>query len=140
VQVLVEDLDPEGLTPTIAAAGLTRSAIQTDVEVKLRLAGMAILSEAEMLHAPGTPYLYVNANVLAGKTGKGLWAFNLDLSLNQGVLLERDVRLPGVNAETWRQGRLGMVPASAGPARIRSDIRDLVDVFLNAWLTVNPKR
>jgi hypothetical protein len=126
---VLEDLEPE-----IEAAGLTRTAIQTEAEVKLRLAGMTVLSESEMLNAPATPYLYINVNVLPGT---GSWAFNLDLSLNQGVLLERNVRLPGMNAATWR---LGTVRVSDGAARIRGDIQDLVNVFINAWLTVNPKR
>lgn len=132
VQVVVEDLEPE-----IEAAGLTRAAIQTDAEVKLRLAGMTVLSEAEMLNTPGVPYLYINANVLPAKR---LWAFNLDLSLNQGVLLERDARLPGMNAATWGLGRLGTAPVSDGAARIRGEIQDLLNIFINAWLTVNPRR
>lgn len=57
VLVLVEALKPE-----IEADGLRRDSIQTDVELKLRLAGIKVLTEEECLKEPGCPWLYVYIN------------------------------------------------------------------------------
>jgi membrane-bound lytic murein transglycosylase D len=55
LRVVVEDL-----SSAVEQAGLHRTDIQTDVELKLRLAGIKVLPEDAQ---PLSPYLYVNANV-----------------------------------------------------------------------------
>ena len=59
VHVLVEDLDNDAQT-----VGLTKEGIQTDVELKLVLAGMHVVTREEWLKLPGAPRLYVNVSVL----------------------------------------------------------------------------
>jgi len=106
--------------------GLTKEAIQTDVELKLRLAGMRIEST--------TPeFLYIDVNV--ARDGS---AVSIDVELVQPVGLTRNpsIFIPG--AITWSAGTLGTNPTSA--QFIRDAIKDQVDKFLNAWLSVNPKK
>jgi len=80
ISVLVEDL-PDGAK----VLGLTKESIQTDVELKLRLAGMTVVTLEESNSLPGRPYLYVFVNVTA-RPG----AARIDVSLHQDARLERD--------------------------------------------------
>jgi hypothetical protein len=134
VNVTVDDINPE-----IEKDGLTRSQIQTDVELKLRTAGLNILTVEEALKTPGRPWIYVNANIqyfTRGKIFRGAYICNLDLKLMQNVYLERNSKL-SVASTTWSaDGYLGKTPDLDD---IRSKIKDLVDEFISAWLSVNPK-
>jgi hypothetical protein len=79
--VLVEELSPE-----VEQAGLKVADIQTDVELKLRLAGIPVLSQAQMLLAPGQPYLYILV-IVAARTTTDLWPLGIELQLRQNVHL-----------------------------------------------------
>jgi hypothetical protein len=59
IQVVVEQLDDEA-----KALGLDRETIQTDAELKIRLAGMPVLADEQDDETPGTPYIYLNVNVV----------------------------------------------------------------------------
>ena len=60
--VLIENLPPE-----IKREGLTENIIRTDVELKLRLIGIKVITWGERLKVPGAPYLYVSANIIKFK-------------------------------------------------------------------------
>jgi hypothetical protein len=126
VYVLVESL-PDGAK----VLGLTRESIQTDVELKLRLAGMRIVTEQESHKAPGGPVLYVQV----GMTNNGLASFT-DVALRQDVTLQRN-GMPAVFVATWNASVIAM---NQDDKEIRNTVKDLVDQFLNAWLSVNPKK
>jgi hypothetical protein len=133
VYVLVESLQPE-----VERAGLTKAAIQTDAELKLRFAGIRVLTGTEFAKEPGRPYLYLNANVNA-IPGKSPWGYSTSVELYQVAQLDRDSSFR-LEVSTWREGGGG---ASASPStianRVRSDLKDLVDRFINAYLSVNQK-
>jgi hypothetical protein len=59
VGVLIENLNADA-----ERAGLDSSTLTTDVELRLRQAGIVVLSRAERVRAPGSPYLYVNVAVI----------------------------------------------------------------------------
>jgi hypothetical protein len=126
VSVLVEDL-PDGAK----VLGLTKNAIQTDVELKLRLAGMGVATEKEWLQLPGMPVLYINVNLT-----NPVIAASVDLELQQNIRLERNDMVVA-NVSTWDTGVLLANPTAQA---IREKIKDKVDGFLNAWLSVNPKK
>lgn len=126
VAVVVEDL-PDGAK----VLGLTKDTIRTDVELKLRLAGMRVVTQGEGIVLPGSPSVYVQVTV----TNPAL-AANIDLELNQDVLLQRNGQLAPF-AVTWRTNS---VLANPTLQSIRNDIKDCVDQFLNDWLSVNPKK
>jgi hypothetical protein len=120
VAVFIQDL-PEAA----AKLGLTKDAIQTDVELKLRLAGMRI--------DPTTrEYLDVEVNVV--DSGR---AASIDVELYQPVTLVREPSILLAGAPTWSTGSLRMNSSAQG---IRDSIKDKADAFLNAWLSVNPKK
>jgi hypothetical protein len=122
VQVLVEDL-----SDSAKALGLERETIQTDVELKLRLAGMRVLSEEEGNNTPGNPSLYVNVRVVRS-------AAAVAVELKQSVRSVRNGEL--TLGTTWSAGGVG---TNLTAESIRRHIKDYIDAFLNAWLSVNPK-
>ena len=125
VSVVVEDFNDAE-----KGMGFSEGTFQTDVELKLRMAGIKVLTPDERARIPGRPYLYLNVNPLEG----GSRAFNVSLGLNQDVLLDRNKALVR-GTPTWSVGTVGV----GGVPFIRSVVRDEVDKFLNAWLSVNPK-
>ncbi len=130
VGVVVEDINPE-----IEKNGLSTSQIQTDVELKLRMAGINVLTTEERLVAPGKPWLYVKTHVLKSSQMKA-YVFVVNLKLLQEVYLVRNAQI--TSAPTWHVGAGGF-GISPDLDVIRGVIKDSVDVFLNAWLSVNPK-
>jgi hypothetical protein len=133
IYVSVESIDPE-----VERAGLSESAIQTDAELKLRLAGITVLTREQWLRTPGNPWLYLNVNVHKDQL-LDLYMFCIHLQFEQEVTLTSATRTM-ISAPTWQaRGILGVV----GIARlsvIRDDVRDMVDEFINAYLAANPKR
>ena len=128
VEVLVESL-PDGAK----VLGLTEESIQTDVELKLRLAGMRVLKPEEWTKTPGFPYLYVEVSVLAAKDGST--ACYIAVELHQNALLERNGQFVA-GATTWDTSFIGL---NQDAQDIRNKVKDHIDKFLNAWLSVNPK-
>jgi hypothetical protein len=135
VVVLIWDLPSE-----IGREGLlTKDQIQTDVELKLRTAGIRVLSLKEPT-ITGNPVFCVYVDVkyadIAG-TGKSVgFAFNIHCSLRQNVYLERDPTIKNW-ATTWERGASGIGSKNFGI--IRNEIKDEVDIFINDFLSVNPK-
>ena len=124
VPVLVEDLSDGAKT-----LGLTKDAIQIDVELKLRLAGMQVVTPEEARKLPGVPALVVDVVVPPDAR-----VANVLVALIQTVQLVRNGGL--TFAKTWETATLVEAPTAQG---IRNFVKDRVDQFLNAWLSVNPK-
>jgi hypothetical protein len=126
LSVMVEDLPDSAKT-----LGISKDTIQTDVELKLRLAGMRIVPEQEGERLLGSPVLYVNLNV--ADDGK---AADIKVEMQQNAVLERN-KMWTPRITTWSTAGLVSNPTPEG---IRNFIKDRVDEFLNAWLSVNPKK
>ena len=124
--VLVERFtDPE------SRAGFSDAIFRTDVESKLRLAGIRMLTKEELSSTPGAPTLYLNVKPFHAQLGKSAYA--ISLALHQNARLEMNgERALGVC--TWFTRSVGW-----GSLRdLRGDVRDDMDLFVNAWLAVNP--
>ena len=128
VYVVVEDFDDQE-----TRAGFDKRTFQTDVELKLGLAGIKVLSETEYLETPGAPSLYVVVTPLHERRGEYA-AFSGMIELAQLVRLERD-RSIGHSVGTWSKGWVGVADIPV----IRESVKDGVDIFINAWLRMNPK-
>ena len=130
VWVVIEPLDPDA-----ERTELSRNAIQTDVELRLRMAGIAILpGDKTLAWMRGGPALYIVVHT--HKRGE-LYAFSYSIGLYQRVKLDREPQI-SLFASTWGGEGLGSV-GSANLSQIRNRIKDAVDKFINAWLSVNPK-
>lgn len=130
VYVMVEPLGAEA-----ERNGLNKTSVQTDAELKLRQAGITVLTQAESHKTPGSPALYINVNIFGGP----LYAFSIGMELYQDVRLDRDPStwIPG--ATTWSVTAVGIV-SRENFRNIRDYIKDRVDEFINAYLSVNPKK
>lgn len=130
VAVVVEDLPSEAVKD-----GLTRDQLQTDVEINLRKAGITILESSGIHH---TPFLYVNAHLIKGSGPSAqLYVFDCQVQLVQPVRIVSNGAYD--LAPTWSDEITGGTGASDMRTYIRSHIADLVDKFINAYLSVNPK-
>jgi hypothetical protein len=112
-------------------AGYSKTMFQADVELKLRMAGIKVLSLDE--RKPGMPFLHVGFSSLARQPQQAA-AFVVRLEFRQVVGLRRPPHVL-VFADTWSVAKLGQGDASV----VRDQLEDLVDQFINAWLSVNPK-
>jgi hypothetical protein len=117
--------------------GLSKDQIQTDVELRLRMAGIKVLTEAECNKAPGFPTLFITL-IMAGSKEIDLYYYSLNIGLCQWVTLVRDPKI-SIGADTWSSESIGST-GSNEIGDVRNGIKDKVDKFINAWLSVNPKK
>lgn len=133
VFVLIENPPPE-----LESDGLFRAQLQTDVELKLRLAGIKVLTREQHLvqDEDGRPYLYLSINSV--KRQSGFYSLCIDISLMQDVRLVRNFQLV-YGVSTWSKGSVMTVGENRLRQAVRDDVKDRVDEFINAYLSVNPK-
>jgi len=131
VEVAVENFPPD-----VERAGLTRQRLQTDVELQLRKAGIRVLTQEERLGMLGAPWLYVNIHVVP-RPEVGTAAYHIHITVKQQAYLETDASRPRV-VSTWWVGSTGSV-GIAYLSTIRNSVRDDVDHFINAYLSVHPR-
>ncbi len=131
VRVVVGPIRPE-----IEKTGLTRSQIQTNVELKLRMAGVSVWSPKYPVKRHEQyewGQLYVFADIL--RIWSGAYVYVLQLEVTQFTHLARNKKI--AMAATWSKGTYGI---DEDLDKVRSTAKDLVDSFINAWLSVNPKK
>lgn len=135
VEVVVEDM-----TPMATRYGLTRTQVQTDVELRIRRAGIHVFMPDEVLSTPGNASLYVNIHTVFGDgPATGLVGYSIDVELGQAVRLERDPDIWLPSAVTWSENQRGLVGRTQLHA-VRAALSDLVDRFINAYYAANPER
>jgi len=133
ISVLVEKLNADIKDKT----GLTEKQIETDVELKLRMAGIKVVSLGESLNIPGMPYLYVNLSIFRHSSGL-FFAYSIYIALIENVYLERNSAI-NVSAQTWFKGEIGVIGESQVSSIRNNIIKDTVDIFINDYLSANPK-
>jgi hypothetical protein len=132
VRVSIERLEHE-----VKEVGLTEDMILTDVELRLRKAGIRVFTKEESDKIPGTPFLNVSINTMENKVlNAHLTCINV--KLYQEVYLVRDVSIK-TTARTWSAEACGIVPNIVNKKEVREKIADLVDIFINTYLAVNPR-
>jgi hypothetical protein len=131
VYVLVESIDSEA-----ERDGLTMAQVQTDVELRLRKAGIQVLTKEGWQATPGTPYLYVNISLLKDSLSPRYF-FEIRVQLLQDAYLVRE--LSSWSTVTWERRVMGRV-SIASLRSIRDHVRDMVDAFVNDFLAANPSR
>lgn len=118
--------------------GLTKDKIRSHVELQLKMAGIKVVSKEERLKIPGSPRLYININQVYNNQ-LGACVCDININFNQMVYLERK---PDVScmATTWWTTAKGAVGVKEMEKKIRETIKDQVDIFLNEYFAVNPKK
>ncbi len=126
MSVVVEEIKP-------GISGLTEKAIQTDVELKLRMTGVKVDSSAKT-------YLYVQVTWLSTHMGGRHvgYGYYVQVKFEQGVTA-LETGWQGI-ASTWGSGSIGSSPTEGAGRRIRRTVKENVDEFLNDYLSVNPRQ
>jgi hypothetical protein len=124
VDVIIEDL------PADVATLVTTEELKTDVQLRLRQNGF-IVSSSEL----ASVYLHISGFKI---NNSPLLAYAVELSLHQPVMVMATNEV-GM-ASTWSTGRIATVGAVLFRETVRNDVRDLEDKFINAYLSVNPKK
>lgn len=115
--------------------GLSQDTIRKEAELKLRLAGIRVLSREEWEKEPGRPYLQVWSKVLKGGVLGG-YIYHISLEFKQYVSLVRSSSIQ-VFGTTWSAEHMGYTPELKD---IQDKVKDRIDQFINAYLSVNPKK
>jgi hypothetical protein len=115
-------------------AGLTESQVQVDLELKLRLAGKKELNKVQWLKEKGVPFIYISLFNLKPDS-QGWFIYSINCGLRQNVFLERDPFIK-IGSSTWSIDYLGIGEIKS----IREATKELVDQFINDYLSVNPKK
>ena len=132
ISVLVEYLPDD-----VEREGLNREHLQRDIEVRLRQAGLHVLTISEVADSPGAPYLYVAVYPITGPSLNSN-AYAVALTLKQLVQLSRNPTTE-LFATTW-EGPMQL--SSQGDHRvldIRTRILDAVGRFIIDYRDVNSK-
>jgi len=129
--VVVEDVGSK------KTAGVDPAKIKSNIEAKIKAAGIKVLSADEASKAPGDPHLSLNLDSITAKDGTV--SFELTLAVFQACTLARDASMKVPDCNTWSRGKVGR--ANSGiPAFIDTQIASEVDAFLRAYAEVNPKK
>jgi hypothetical protein len=117
----------EALRPEVESDGLTQAQIKTDVEQRLREAGIQVNDAA-------TATLIVNVNAVLVGQGAPVYAVSAHVDFEQDVV----VRGLDATACTWSIGGMAAVGRANLPM-VRDFVRSKVDKFIDAYFSVNPK-
>ncbi|MFH2069404.1 MAG: hypothetical protein ABII89_08105 [Candidatus Omnitrophota bacterium] len=143
VAVFVEEIDPEAIKD-----GLSKEEIKTEVETRLRKAGIKVIPADECLRPPTSPhgtdsYLYIIVNTVKFVSGLE-YVYGTSVQLKQVVALERGKTVKPSRAllwaTTWEKSEgveIAWVKDLVGD--IRQHINDKVDAFISDCLAANPK-
>jgi hypothetical protein len=132
VSVLVEHLPDD-----IEREGLSREHLQRDIEVRLRMAGLRVLTTAEIAKSPGAPYLYVAVYAITGPS-VNVNAYAIALTLKQLVQLSRNPTTE-LFVTTWEGPALPGLLSAPRVLDIRNRISEAVERFIIDYQTVNLK-
>lgn len=138
VAVFVENIDPEALKD-----GLSKEQIKTEVESRLREAGIKVVPIDKSLIIPTSPYLYIIVNTV--KFSSGLeYVYGTSVQLKQVVGIDRGKgvipRTALLWATTWEKSDgVGITSVEDLVGNVREHINDKVDAFINDYLAENPK-
>jgi len=129
VEVIVETFLSEE-----EAAGFSREAIRTGVELVLQSNGIRILSASERLQTSSAPFLYVKVNPLKHSSAD-TFCLAIEVELHQAVsLLNRPEQK--MSARTWNRVQVAMIGDQI-TGRVTEVVEPLIKQFANDFLTVN---
>ena len=132
----LRDLDGVRVAVENVANPLSTDQLRKAVEAKLQSAGIKVLNSGE--YPTGDPFLRVRVSATA-ESG-GMIGYLVQLDFAQIVFLRRNPAVTFNRAQTWAATqRLGLVRSARLAEKIRQELSDRVDQFINAYFAVNPK-
>jgi hypothetical protein len=122
-------------SPEAKSLGLTENQIKTDVELRIRKAGIRVLTDEERQETPGFPFLQVAVTTMVSQD-RGLMVFSIAVDLVEWVMLARGGETWGYIWHTSSTGKGGVDHIR----NLRGSVGDKVDDFINDFLAANPKK
>jgi len=121
----------EGITPDIERLGLTRQALQTDVELLLRKYGIEVEKDMPLRG------LYIVVTAMPKESG--IIAYTISVEFYDVVIPVRNPTIMIIGATVWQNsGGVGIVGTNR-IRRISEDVEGHVKEFINDYLAANPK-
>jgi hypothetical protein len=134
--VLVEELPQSA-----ALANVTADRLRTVAELKLRSAGIRVLSQAEdsaaLGHSESLPYVYIQLEMLPPENGP--FVYHLSVSVRK-LLPPRTINGSPIRAVFWEKGTLARVGSARMPNQVADDLSEFLDALVNEILQANPRR
>jgi hypothetical protein len=115
--------------------GLSQQQIQTDTELKLRMAGIKVISQSDLINSSDAPILNIRIGIQP-PVGTNI-AYMLNVDFLQYVRLERNSDIK-VLATTWSRAMYG-AGGKSYIGSLRDFTKDKIDEFINDFLSVNQK-
>lgn len=128
--------------PKLFHEGLIPSQVRSDLESKLRLAGIKVASKENILNNPmvsekyGFVILTLDVNGFKRSPFSPYIIYTIEFDVWQAVSLHRDQEIETA-AVTWAIEAIGYV---MDITELRDNIKVALDEFINAYLSVNPKK
>lgn len=123
------------LASEVVREGLTEQHIVEEVKQKLDSAGIGILSDTEGLRQFGNPYLHIKPRITKTKTGLYLCFITVEFVQDARLVRNRSLLRP---VATWSVGVEGTIYKNLSE-KVGNHIKDLMDRFIDAYLSVNPR-
>lgn len=127
VQVVVEETPPE-----LGSLGVTREALKTQVELRLRTLGINVMD------ASGPAFLHLAVALLV--SGNGVASYSLSCGYVQGVRMDRDPSIRTFAATWWVPVSVVTVSTASLANAVSRDVTQAVDQFANDFRAANPPR
>jgi hypothetical protein len=116
----------------------------TNVEVKLRMAGIPVLTESQLQQHPGQPILSVDINNMYSQDENNkLFLYDIEVRLYERVRMLRPEVKGAVLASTWSQGTVGSFlnkTEKDHSQKIQGIVSAFIDIFVNDYLAANPRK
>lgn len=126
-------LEVERIKPEIERDGLFRETLHSDMELKLRLAGIKVLSEEQAEQNPEAPTLYMNMDALKCSFG---YVYNIGIYLIEPAkLVRKPMKTPAVSLRIPEQ--LGI---ASRLSEIREAVGEVLDEFIKTWRESNSRQ
>ncbi len=133
IYVTITDLNEDA-----RSAGLTKEQLKTDVELKLRLAGIKLNSPEEWFSSKHEELFLVTIATDSDDDSPSIaYTVAVELSQRRKLLRRPNAR---VFAPIWGRGTEGMCLKNEFPQEARDHVKTNVDKFINDYLTANPKK
>jgi hypothetical protein len=127
----------ETIPTEIERLGLTRKDIQSDVETKLRKAGIKILPAYK---PPSMTTFYVNVHTLIPSQARTIVVYSINIMLFENAYLKRDAGTVGdlkeVRAANWMKATVGLLGVG-NISQIRKKVEEQVNKFISDYLAMN---
>jgi hypothetical protein len=130
------------VNPDAEQNGINKDRIQSDIEQKLRNAGIKVLAGRE-LEKPGFPYLNLDIAVAKDKAPE-LYRYNIKIEVYKQEIQnpqdEIETAFQWISVKTWSAERTGTAPGSGLKDSIQKQLDDAVLKLIADYQTANPKK